>query len=72
MFHKVRILNQNGKLLKVITSEALSKRHWKIFEDQLKPSFVKTSKFRDSGKNNKLKNDISTSIDGYSLGGVLR
>ena len=69
MFHKVRILNQKGKLLKVITSKALSKRHWKIFEDQLKPSFVKTSKFRNSGKNNKLKSDISTYVDGYGLEG---
>jgi len=25
-------------LLKIITSEVLSNRHWRLFEDQLKPS----------------------------------
>ena len=69
MFHKVRIFNQKGKLLKVITSEALSQRHWKIFEDQLKPSFMKTSNFRNSGKSTKLKSDIRTYFDGYGLEG---
>ena len=69
MFHKVRILNQKGKLLKVITSEALSKRHWRLFEDQLKPSFVKTSSFRNSPKNNKLKSGISTYLDRCGLEG---
>ena len=38
MFYKVKILNKHGKLLNTLTSEALSKRHWGLFEEQLKPS----------------------------------
>jgi hypothetical protein len=41
MIHKVRIFNPSGKILKVISSEALSKRHWVIFEDGMKPIFQK-------------------------------
>mgnify|MGYP001369961988 CR=1 FL=1 len=67
MFHKVRILDQKGKLIKVITSEALSKRHWGLFEDQLKPSFAKTNNFTNSPKGKKLRSDFSVYPESYGL-----
>ena len=50
MFYKVRVLNKKGKLLKIITSEVLSNRHWSLFEEQLKPSKGKKNKFNDFKK----------------------
>jgi len=41
MFYPVKILNSKGKMLKVLSSEALANRHWKLFADRIKPSFVK-------------------------------
>ena len=49
MFHKVRVLNKKGQLLKEITSEVLSNRHWTIFEEKLKPRPGKKNKFNDFG-----------------------
>ena len=67
MFNKVRVFNQKGKLLKIITSEALSKRHWAIFEDGKKPIFQKGSNFNKSKKVNKIKSGISAYVDRYKL-----
>ena len=36
MFYKVQILDANGKLKKLFTSEMLSKRHWELFPDNIK------------------------------------
>ena len=69
MFNQVRVFNQKGKLLKIITSEALSKRHWRIFEEEMKPSFSKSNGFTPSKKLNKLKNKIATYLDRYGMGG---
>ena len=69
MFNQVRVFNQKGRLLKIITSEALSKRHWKIFEEEMKPSFTKSNDLTTSRKLSKLKNKISTYIDRYGLEG---
>ena len=53
MFHKVSVLNKNGKILKIITSKVLSNRHWSLFEEQLKPSKGKKNKFNDFKKDKK-------------------
>jgi len=54
MFNQVRVFNQKGKLLKIITSEALSSRHWRLFENEMKPSFAGKSNFSASRKSNKI------------------
>ena len=54
MFYKVRVLNKKGKILKIITSEVLSNRHWSLFEEQLKPSKGKKNKFNDFKKDKKI------------------
>ena len=51
MFNPVRVFNQKGKLLKIITSEALSSRHWRIFETEMKPSFVGSNDSTNTKKN---------------------
>ena len=69
MFHKVRVLNKKGKLLKVITSEVLSNRHWRLFEDQLKPSPGKKNKFNDFKKDTERKGSYSLDMDNFGLEG---
>ena len=69
MFNQVRVFNQKGKLLRIITSEALSKRHWRIFEKEMKPSFTSTNSFTTSKKLSKLKNKIGAFMDRYGLEG---
>jgi hypothetical protein len=69
MFNKVRVFNQKGKLLRIIGSEALSKRHWRIFENEMKPSFAKSNDFTASKKLSKLKNEIGSYMDRYGLEG---
>jgi hypothetical protein len=69
MFNQVRVFNQKGKLLRIITSEALSKRHWGIFEKEMKPSFASTNSFTASKNLSKLKNKIGTYMDRYGLEG---
>ena len=66
MFYKVRILNKKGKLINVLTSEALSKRHWSLFEEQLKPSPKKKTRFNDFNKD---KNKFGINFDMYGLEG---
>ena len=36
MFYKVQVLDAKGKLKKLFTSEMLSKRHWDLFQDNIK------------------------------------
>jgi len=36
MFYKVQVLDTKGKLKKLFTSEMLSKRHWDLFQDNIK------------------------------------
>ncbi|KMP10658.1 hypothetical protein UR09_00905 [Candidatus Nitromaritima sp. SCGC AAA799-A02] len=50
MFYEVRILDDKGKLKKVLTSEMLTKRHWKLFPDYLKPHPKKKNAFNSYGK----------------------
>jgi len=69
MFHKVRVLNKNRKLLKVITSEVLTNRHWRLFEDQLKPSPGKKNKFNDFKKDAKRKGSYSFDLDTFGVEG---
>jgi hypothetical protein len=69
MFHKVRVLNKKGKLLKVITSKVLSNRHWRLFEEQLKPSPGKKNKFNDFKKDRERKGSYSLDIDSFGLEG---
>ena len=69
MFYQVRILNKNGKLLKILKSEALSKRHWGLFEEQLKPSPGKKNKFNDYKKGRNEKNNYGLNFDDYRLEG---
>jgi len=69
MFYKVRILNKNGKLIKTLTSEALSKRHWGLFEEKLKPSPRKKNKFNEFKKVRKEKNNYSLDFYNYGLEG---
>ncbi|MFQ5671985.1 MAG: hypothetical protein ACE5G9_02745 [Nitrospinales bacterium] len=38
MFYKVRILDSQGKVEKVIDEKELSKRYWKVFNDPLSPT----------------------------------
>ena len=47
MFYQVKILNKKGKLINLLTTDALSKRHWNLFEEQLKPSPKKKNRFND-------------------------
>ena len=54
MFYQVKILNKKGKLINRLTTEALSKRHWNLFEEQLKPSPKKKNRFNDFNKVKKL------------------
>ena len=53
MFYQVRILNKKGKLINLLTTEALSTRHWNLFEEQLKPSPMKKNRFNDFKKDKK-------------------
>ena len=41
MFYETKIFNRKGKLTKRLTTEQLSERHWKIFQDNLEPFFNK-------------------------------
>ena len=68
MFHKVRVLNKNGKLLKVIKSEVLSNRHWHLFEKKLKPSPGKKKFNSFKKKSNKAKSYL-LNIDNFGLEG---
>ena len=68
MFHKVRVLNKNGKLLKVITSEVLSNRHWSLFEEKLKPNPGK-KKFNSFKKDSNRAKPYLLNIDNYGLEG---
>ena len=69
MFYQVKVLNKKGKLLKILTSEALSKRHWGLFEENLKPSPGKENKFNDYKKDRNGKNKYSLDFDNYGLEG---
>ena len=69
MFNPVRVFNQKGKLLKIITSEALSSRHWRLFETEMKPSFAGSNDFSASKKLIKLNNKIGAYTDRYGLEG---
>ena len=69
MFYQVKVLNKKGKLLKILTSEALSKRHWGLFEENLKPSPRKKNKFNDYKKDPNGKNKYSLDFDNYGLEG---
>jgi hypothetical protein len=69
MFHKVRVLNKKGELLKIITSEVLSNRHWSLFEEQLKPSPGKKNKFNDFKKEGIRKGSYSFDLDSFGLEG---
>ena len=66
MFYQVRILNKKGKLINLLTTDALSTRHWNLFEEQLKPSPKKKNRFNDFKKDKK---KISTDLDYYGLAG---
>jgi len=67
MFHKVNVLNKNGKLLKIITSKVLSNRHWSLFEEQLKPSKGKKNKFNDFKKDKKTIKPHFIDADSFGL-----
>ena len=54
MFYQVKILNKKGKLINLLTTESLSKRHWSLFEEQLKPNTKKKNRFNDFNKIKKL------------------
>jgi len=54
MFYQVKILNKKGKLMNLLTTESLSKRHWSLFEEQLKPNTKKKNSFNDFNKIKKL------------------
>ncbi|MGY8761611.1 MAG: hypothetical protein ACKVI5_04705 [Nitrospinaceae bacterium] len=54
MFYQVKILNKKGKLINLLTTESLSKRHWSLFEEQLKPNTKKKNSFNDFNKIKKL------------------
>ena len=64
MFYQVRILNKKGKLINLLTTDALSTRHWNLFEEQLKPSPKKKNRFNDFKKDKK---KISIDFDHYGL-----
>ena len=67
MFYKVRVLNKKGKLLKIITSEVLSNRHWSLFEEQLKPSKGKRNKFNDFKKDSNGKKSNYIGMESFGL-----
>ena len=69
MFNQVRIFNQKGKLLKIVTSEALSKRHWKIFQEEMKPNFAKSNNFTKNKKLNNFKSEVDRYFNRYTLEG---
>jgi|ETNmetMinimDraft_32_1059908.scaffolds.fasta_scaffold146733_2 hypothetical protein len=69
MFHKVRVLNKNGKLLKIIKSEVLSNRHWRLFEEQLKPKPGKKNKLNEFKKDGIRKDSYSLDLDSFGLEG---
>ena len=54
MFYQVKILNKKGKLINLLTTESLSKRHWSLFEEQLKPNTKKKNSFNNFNKIKKL------------------
>ena len=66
MFYQVKILNKKGKLINLLSTEALSKRHWSLFEEQLKPKKKKKNKFNDFKKDKK---KFSIDLDYYGLEG---
>jgi len=73
MFYPVKILNSKGRLLKVLSSKALANRHWKLFEDRMKPAFAKPKNFSELKKENNQNapNDrlgSYVSLDNFSLG----
>ena len=57
----------NGKILKIITSEVLSNRHWSLFEEQLKPSKGKKNKFNDFKKDKKTIKPNFIDADSFGL-----
>ena len=67
MFYKVRVLNKKGKILKIITSDVLSNRHWSLFEEQLKPSNGKKNKFNDFKKDNNRKKSHYIGMESFGL-----
>ena len=50
MFYQVRIMDDKGKLKKVLTSKMLTNRHWKLFPDYLKTNPQGKSDFNAYGK----------------------
>ena len=54
MFYQVKILNKKGELINLLTTESLSKRHWSLFEEQLKPNTKKKNSFNNFNKIKKL------------------
>ena len=68
-FNTAKVLNTKGKLIKILTSEALSKRHWGLFEEELKPSHGKKNKFNDYKKGRNEKNNYGLNFDDYRLEG---
>lgn len=50
MFYQVRILDNKGKLKKVLSSKMLTHRHWKLFPDYLKTHPRGKSDFNAYGK----------------------
>jgi len=67
MFYKVRVLNKKGKILKIITSDVLSNRHWSLFEEQLKPSKGKKNKFNDFKKDSNRKKSHYIEMGSFGL-----
>ena len=67
MFYKVRVLNKKGKILKIITSDVLSNRHWSLFEEQLKPSKGKKNKFNDFKKDKNKKKFYYLEMGSFGL-----
>ena len=67
MFYKVRVLNKKGKILKIITSEVLSNRHWSLLEEQLKPSKGKKNKFNDFKKDSNGKKPHYIGMESFGL-----
>jgi hypothetical protein len=64
---KFEFLIKEANFLRIITREDLSKRHWTIFTNELKPSFTNGGNFTKSNKINKSNSGISSYPYSYKL-----
>ena len=68
MFYETKIFNRKGKLKKILTTEQLSERHWKIFQDNLEPVFNKQK--NKSNTNRREEKDFNFNFETFGFEGL--